>query len=243
MFYLVGTGIYDDEDISCKGMEICKKADKVYMEKYTSEIEFDVERFEKRINKKVVFLDRKGVEEEKKYLKEAKTKDVVLLIPGDPLSATTHTEIIQECIKKEVKYKVVHSSSVFSAVAETGLSLYRFGRVVSLPFPSEDFFPLTPIEYIKKNMDNGLHTLVLLDIKMTINEGLEIIENMEIKKGLKVNNKVVVCAHLGKDSEIYYGKRDVLKKKKYGRLPHCIVIPSNLEFYEEEFLEIYKVYE
>lgn len=36
MFYLIGIGLYDEKDITVKGLEIVKRADRVYLEYYTS---------------------------------------------------------------------------------------------------------------------------------------------------------------------------------------------------------------
>lgn len=36
MFYVIGLGLGDAKDISVKGLEIVKRADKVYLEAYTS---------------------------------------------------------------------------------------------------------------------------------------------------------------------------------------------------------------
>lgn len=36
MFYLIGIGLYDEKDITVKGLEIVKRVDRVYLEYYTS---------------------------------------------------------------------------------------------------------------------------------------------------------------------------------------------------------------
>lgn len=36
MFYLIGIGLYDEKDITIKGLEIIRRADRVYLEHYTS---------------------------------------------------------------------------------------------------------------------------------------------------------------------------------------------------------------
>lgn len=36
MLYLVGLGLADEADITVKGLEVVKKADRVYLEAYTS---------------------------------------------------------------------------------------------------------------------------------------------------------------------------------------------------------------
>lgn len=36
MLYLIGLGLTDEADVSVKGLELIKKADRVYLEAYTS---------------------------------------------------------------------------------------------------------------------------------------------------------------------------------------------------------------
>ncbi len=49
-----------------------------------------------------------------------------------------------------------------NAVGACGLQLYNFGQTVSLVFFTDIWKP----DRIKENADLGLHTLVLLDIKV-----------------------------------------------------------------------------
>lgn len=44
MLYLVGLGLADERDITLKGLEIVKKADRVYLEAYTSILLVDKEK-------------------------------------------------------------------------------------------------------------------------------------------------------------------------------------------------------
>lgn len=44
MLYLVGLGLADERDITVKGLEIVKKAGRVYLEAYTAVLLVDVER-------------------------------------------------------------------------------------------------------------------------------------------------------------------------------------------------------
>jgi diphthine synthase len=43
MLYIVGLGLADEKDISVKGLEIVKKADRVYLEAYTAILLVDKE--------------------------------------------------------------------------------------------------------------------------------------------------------------------------------------------------------
>lgn len=62
--------------------------------------------------------------------------------------------------------KVVHNSSILTAVGCCGLQLYHFGETVSIPYWSEDWRPSSFYEKIVSNRQRNLHTLCLLDIKV-----------------------------------------------------------------------------
>ena len=53
-----------------------------------------------------------------------------------------------------------------SAVGVTGLQLYNFGQTVSMVFFTDSWKPSSFYDRIKENRNVGLHTLVLLDIKV-----------------------------------------------------------------------------
>ncbi len=245
MLYLIGLGVGDERDISVKGLEACKKADVVFIETYTSPIDVDLKNLEKMIGKRVRMLGREDVEEKNIVIREAKSKNVAFLVPGDPLFATTHKELVKECIQKNIKFKIIHASSILTAVGECGLSLYKFGRVVSIPEVRENFFPLSPYEHVEQNKKIGLHTLILLDIEMNANRAIEILLEMESKKkkGLFTpETKLVIIARAGTEyPKIAYGKISTLINKDFGALPHCIILPAELEFHEREFLELFEV--
>lgn len=53
-----------------------------------------------------------------------------------------------------------------SAIGCTGLQLYNFGQTVSMVFFTENWKPSSYYDRIKENVQLGLHTLVLVDIKV-----------------------------------------------------------------------------
>lgn len=53
-----------------------------------------------------------------------------------------------------------------SAVGATGLQLYNFGQAVSMVFFTDTWKPASFYDRIKENHSIGLHTLMLLDIKV-----------------------------------------------------------------------------
>ena len=126
MLYIVGLGLSDEKDITVKGLEYVKKCSSLYLEYYTSILMFtpgDISRLEEFYGKSVILADREMVESESmmdKILNDAKTHDVGFLVVGDPLCATTHTDLILRAIEKKVNYKVIHNASAMSAAASCG---------------------------------------------------------------------------------------------------------------------------
>ena len=91
---------------------------------------------------------------------------MALLVVGDVLCATTHTDIALRAKKLDVKVEVIQNASVMGAVGKCGLQLYSYGQCVSLPFWTEQWRPTSWYEKIAFNRSGNLHTLCLLDIKV-----------------------------------------------------------------------------
>ena len=236
MLYLIGMGLNNESDLSLKAIDAMKKCSLVYCELYTGKWFGDIKKLESMIEKKIEILPREEVESDF-LVKEAQENDIALLIPGDPLTATTHMELITEAKNKGIETEIIHSSSIFTAVAESGLQLYKFGRTTTLVYPEHGYEPSSPYDVIKENKKDGLHTLVLLDIKenrnMTIKEAAELLlKNNAISK----DEKIVACSQLGgKDQLIKYAPAsDLLKDFP---VPSTILIPGKLNFKEEEALK------
>jgi diphthine synthase len=226
MLYLIGIG-FKPSDITLEGIETSKRCDEVYLEGYTSI--YDKEALGKIIGFKE--LSREEVEEPL-FLGSAKEKEVALLVPGDPLVATTHSSIVLEAKEKSVPIKVVHAPSIYSAIAETGLHIYKFGKTTSIPMHREGYSPTSFLETVKENLKIGAHTLVLLDIGMEVSKGCEMLSDLgEIK---------VVAAHIGNRTKIAFGPINKISQMEFEQ-PACLVVPGELHFTEEEFLDLYKV--
>ena len=238
MLYFIGIGLNDEKDISFNGLEAIKKCKYIYLENYTSKLNCSVKDLEKFYKKKIILADREFVENKNiEILNKAKKENVAFLVIGDVVSATTHITLLIDAKKLKIKIKIIHNASILNAIGEVGLELYKFGKITSIPFNNENV--KTPIEVFKKNYENDMHTLFLLDINenlMTINEGL----NYLIKNN--INNDVVGIAGLTNDKqEIKYRKIKDLIKIKFNLFPQCIIIPGKkLHFVEEEALELWK---
>jgi len=247
---LIGIGLSTEKDITVKGLEIVKKCDKVYLENYTSLLQCSFSDLEKFYGKKIILADRATAEQkDEEIVKEAKNKEIAFLIVGDPFSATTHIELFKLAKEKKVPVQVIHNASVLTAVGITGLQLYKFGKVTSIPFLEDHPNLETPYNVLKENQQQGLHTLFLLDLKpdqqkfMTVNQALEILEKIEAKKKEKLLSKdtlVIGCARLGsEDAVIKSGSCEKVRKQSFGKAPHCLIIPGKMHFSEEEVLKFY----
>ena len=242
MFYLIGIGLGDEKDITVNGLEAVKKCDKIFLENYTSKlVDFDLKKMEEFYGKEVVLANRELVEKkcEEEILELAKKQNVALLIVGSPLGATTHMDILQRAEKLNVEVEIIDNAGILGAVGITGLSLYKFGRVTTIPKENENM--TSPFEVVQENKKMDLHTLILLDVNnngefgmMSAREGLDFL----IKCGLSANEKVVACGGLGGEKpEIVFGSA---KDVEISKFPQCVIVPGKLHFIEEEALERFK---
>ena len=230
MFYLIGLGL-NEKGYSREAYDAILESDKIYIETYTVEFPYKISDLEKQFPKKKFIPANRELVESLGILDKAKKENVALLVYGSPLTATTHISLIQEAKKRKIKTKVIHSASVFDAVAETGLQIYKFGKIASMPnFEAESF-----IEIVKENLKISAHSLILTDIGMKFETAIERLEKILHKNKIDVE-KIVVCSKLGtKNQGIFYGKISELKKKKI-EAPFCLIVPGKLHFIEEEVL-------
>ncbi|KAK9466939.1 tetrapyrrole methylase [Lipomyces arxii] len=168
MLYVIGLGLSYVDDISVRGLKAVQKCARVYLEAYTSILmaasKEDLEEF---YGREVILADRELVESgSDDILEDADKVDVAFLVVGDPFGATTHTDLIIRAKSLGIPINVIHNASVMNAAGACGLQLYNFGQTVSLVFFTDSWKPDSFYDRIKENRDIGLHTLVLLDIKV-----------------------------------------------------------------------------
>lgn len=246
----VGLGLYGDRDISLHGVEEAKTADTLFAELYTSLMpELNLSKLEKLVAKRITVVSRHDLEEErgKKILEAAKKGKTVLLVPGDPLIATTHVDLRIRAERQGIKSRVVHGASIVSAVMGlSGLQNYKYGRSVTIPFPNQDSVADTPYNVIRTNKKVGLHTLCFLDINtekkryMTVKEGLEALLAVEKQKRRRVVTSETIAvgiARAGATDPVVKAERvNRLLKFDFGASPHSLVFPGSLHFMEAEAL-------
>ncbi|MBI4167786.1 MAG: diphthine synthase, partial [Candidatus Aenigmarchaeota archaeon] len=137
----------------------------------------------------------------------------------------------------------IHASSIFTAVAECGLQLYKFGKTATIPLPEKTggVLPASVYDTIKGNLSLGLHTLLLLDIdiennrNLSLKEAFQILEKLDKDKILD-DKKLVLMSLIGSEKQkITYGTTNELDEFDY-ELPVVLIIPGKLHFAEEEML-------
>jgi len=236
MLYLIGLGLGEERDLTLRAIEIAKKCD-CYCELYTSFWHGSIKNLEELIGKKIKILQRRDLEEDLiPFLKKAKERDIALFVPGDPLAATTHSDIVLEAKKRGIPIEVIHNASILSAIGEVGLQLYKYGKVATIPLNGN-------LENVKTtvrgNRKLGLHTLLLLDLDKELNLYMRVFDALKMllkKRLVSQKSKVIVFINAGKNPEIYYDNVKSLMRKRISP-PAVIIIPGKLHFREKEFLE------
>jgi diphthine synthase len=229
MITLIGLGL-DNGEVTEKGLNTIREAEKVFAEFYTNTETINLERLEEKTDSKIEKLSRKGVEQEDTIIKEGEESNVAFLVSGDALTATTHYDIKHRAEEKGIDTEVVHAPSIFTSIAETGLNVYKFGRTVTLP---EEGTPESVIKHIEKNDEIGLHSLILLDINLEADKAAGKI--LEMKPEFS-ERETVVLERANLESQEFSKK--TLKKvsnSEFGEPPHSLILPGKKSHKEEEF--------
>ncbi len=246
MLTFIGLGLFDEDDVSVKGLKLIKNADVVYAEFYTSRlIGSTLQRLRELYGQDIHLLSRDEIEQtpEESLLQDARNRNVVFLTAGDAMISTTHIDLRIRAHDRGIQTRLVHGASIITAVCGlTGLQNYRFGKSATISFPYKTVSE-APYNAVMMNLRNDLHTLLFLDIRnelMSIHQGIELLLHSEHKKG---KNQLAVMlavgiARAGSPSPVV--KADILGRLKdydFGSPLHVLVIPASLHFMEEEALE------
>lgn len=252
VLYIIGLGMGTEEDITLRGLNAVKSCTRVYLEAYTSILCVGKEKLEALYGKEVTLASREMVESESDTILENADKDnVAMLVVGDPVCATTHTDIMIRARELNIPIRLIHNASVMGAAGACGLHLYNYGATVSVPFYTEGWRPRSFWDKVAYNRKGGMHTLALLDIKtrepdfealakgrkvylpprfMTVNTALEqMLEASDEKGDVEGNyNADTLCvgmARLGQDDQcIKVGSIEELIKEDFGEPLHCLVV-------------------
>ena len=264
--YMIGLGLDNEKDITLKGLEAIKKCSKIFLEYYTSRLNCSIEKLEELYGKKIIIADRELVEQQSdKIILPAKNEDVAFLVIGDPMGATTHTDLMLRAKEENISVSIINNTSILNAVGTIGLELYKYGKTTSIVFPQPNWDVKTHYEVIKMNKSLGLHTLCLLDIKMkessqenmlkekkvyeepkfmSVNQAIQNLLDIESERKEEVFTKDTICigcARIGSDKQtIISGSAKELLAKDFGAPLHCLIVPGKMHFIEEEAVILWK---
>lgn len=248
MLTFVGLGLFDEDDISLKGLKAIENAEAIYAEFYTSKlIGTTIEKLEELYKREIHLLSRDDVEQapDKNILRDSKQKNVAFLTAGDAMISTTHVALRIRAHNEGITTRIIHGASIATAVCGlTGLQNYRFGKSATLAFPYRGISDV-PYNTVTVNLRNDLHTLLFLDIReefMTLGQGIELLLHSEHEKGRDrlASSLAVGIARAGSVSPTV--RADTLAKLKeydFGPPPHILVIPASLHFLEQEALQTF----
>lgn len=249
MLTFIGLGL-GKEGLSLRGLREASEADIVYAELYTGLLpKLALGELERRIGRSIRIIDRETIEQHPEpILEAAKTRNVALLVPGDPMVATTHIDLRLRTARAGVETRIVHAASIHSAAPGlAGLQSYKFGRSATVPFPDNP--SQTPYEVLAENLERGLHTLLLLDLRaeegraMSANEAIEVMLDLEskLKRGaFTPDTLAVVVARAGSDDALV--RADLVERLHgldFGPPPHVLIVPGRLHFVEAEALRVF----
>lgn len=245
----VGLGLNGDLGMSLQALEETRTADHVFIELYTSYLpDFSMKRLAEMSGKTPQIVMRKELEEKggELILNSAQVGKTVLLVPGDPLIATTHVALRMVAEKRKIRTRIIHGASILSAaIGLSGLHNYKFGKSVTIPFPDETP-ATTPYRVIGQNKKLGAHTLCFLDIKteerryLTINDGLRELIRIEAEKKENIiqdDTIAVGVARAGSNRpEVKAGFVRDLLKHEFGAPPHTLIFAGKIHFMEADAL-------
>lgn len=249
MLWFVGTGINGHRGLSLAAVDVLKKCDTVYVERFTSALDKgDIEDLESITGRQARPVERWFVEDGREILDAARAKDVALVTYGDPLIATTHSELRTRAAKSSIRTGVLHAASgIASAMGECGLHMYKFGRTVTMM--SEPKSAISVYATIFDNLLAASHTLVLTEYSRDEKSGeffldpgsvfrmLLDVERDQRHNVISEDIFVIVASRVGaEDQRIVSGRIKSLAGIGFGQGPHSVIVPGALHFTEEDAL-------
>lgn len=247
----VGLGPRGAAGLSAAALEAVAAAGAVFADDYTTRLpDGALPLLEGRRPGPIVRLGRERLESGKEVLDAAAGPGgAVLVVGGDPMAATTHITLRVEAVRRRLPVRIIFAPSVVHmAFSEAGLQHTKAGRTVSLPYPEPRFSPTSPFKHAAANWAAGLHTLVLLDIKveegrcMTGAEAAGLIQDWADQEGgepFGPRPLGVVVARAGEDDcTRAAGALPRLRAGDFGPPMHCLILPARLHDEEREALKV-----
>ncbi|MGC8609322.1 MAG: diphthine synthase [Thermoplasmata archaeon] len=243
MLNIIGAGLRGVKSLTNEEIEALRSSDIVYIDRYTSipPDNFTID-LQSILSVPVKEAWREFVEGGN-IVEESSTKNISFVVTGDALSATTHNEMRIEAIQRGIKVNVFENASVLNAViGKIGLFHYKCGPPVSIPEISKNFYPISVIDKIYRNFKNGMHSILLIDLKNGQNIPFEDVRNtlerMQKDRNIDIlSNSIIVASRLSfPDERLIYGDIEEINPKDV-LSPYLIVVPSSMDENERRFVE------
>ena len=248
MLLLIGLGI-GPKEISVRALEALRSCDAILIESYTTPIPKEyIDFIGSETGKAPLPIGRSAMEEDMaETVSPARSSKLAILVPGDPLIATTHHKVLDRARGMGISVSVFHSSSVLSsAIGESGLDAYKFGPTATVPFWSKSYHPVSFIDTIQRNLANKQHTLVLLDLDaatgnpMSLGDAISLLSAADRERGHGImgsGRKVLVLGNIGREGQhsVYAEVSEMgSHADEFSGKVLCIVVPAEPSFAEEE---------
>ncbi|HEY7110436.1 MAG TPA: diphthine synthase [Nitrososphaeraceae archaeon] len=250
MLWFTGIGIYGTSGLSQKALDVIANCDIIYLERFTSLVSDkdikDLMSLPSFGSKTISPVQRWFVEDGRQILAEAKNKDVILLSYGDPMVATTFSELRLRALQEGVKVSVVYGiSGITTVISEIGLQLYKIGRIVTMM--EEKQSTVSVYNTISNNLQCNCHTVILTEYRYNDDDSIffldpkeVILRLMQVEEDLafRIFNDasfLIVASRIGTmEQKIVSGRAESLLNLDYGTGPHTIIFPASLHFIEKE---------
>jgi diphthine synthase len=249
MLWLIGIGVTGYKGVSLHALDILKKCDIIYFERFTSPLYEDdlfnlnslIEGYNKR--RKIIPAQRWFIEDGKQIIEQAKNENIALITYGDPLIATTLTELEVRARKNSINVDVIHAASgITSLIGESGLHIYKFGRTVTMMSSPQS--AISVYNVIFDNLLSGNHTLILTEFNSDHNKFFFLDPIQVFKMLIEVENDirynvfseetfVIVASRIGtKQKKMISGKIKSLIGMDFETGPHSIILTGSIHFSE-----------
>ena len=127
MLKIIGMGLSGPGSMTTDGMSALKECDIAYYDSYTSILpENTIREISAAAGKEIIPATRDMLEDSGDLLSKCSSVNVCILVPGDPLSATTHFELAHEAMSRGIDVQIMPNASIILYALVRKLLLKKF---------------------------------------------------------------------------------------------------------------------
>src|SRR3972149_4580349 len=114
----LGIGLHDDTDLPLKNLEAARTCDALFLDTYTSVLPgLDLGRLSAAVGREGRPVGRAEAEQANLLLGAPAPGRPGLLVPGDPMTATTHIDLRLRAHARGIATRIFHAASILPAAA------------------------------------------------------------------------------------------------------------------------------